>query len=199
MELVGDGGDELLANATEGEQEEDDAGEEDGAQGGLPGDVHALDDGVSEVGVKAHTWRQGKRIVGQGSHHDGTESSAEAGAGGDGRERHAGLGQDRGVHEDDVGHRDEGGEAGEELDAPGGLVLGETEVRFESGSHAWRRPSRCKKFLMGWNRIPQAGVDQPSPPPFSRKVRSRLELAVGRNHLGCTVLEASAQKSLATT
>ena len=130
VELVGDGGDEFLADASEGEQEEDDAGEEDGAEGGLPGDVHALDDGVGEVGVEAHAGGEGEGVVGEGSHHDGAEGGAEAGGSGDGGEGHAGLGEDGGVHEDDVGHRDEGGEAGEELDAPGGLVLVKLEVGF---------------------------------------------------------------------
>jgi hypothetical protein len=48
------------------------------------------------------------------------------------------LREDGRVHEDDVGHRDEGGKAGEEFGAPGGLVLGELEVGFEFGSHAVR-------------------------------------------------------------
>ena len=59
VELVRDGGDEALADASDGEEEEDDAGEEDGAESGLPGDAHALDDGVGEVGVEAHAGREG--------------------------------------------------------------------------------------------------------------------------------------------
>ena len=38
--------------------EEGDAGEEDGAERGLPGDAHAFDDGVREVGVEAHAGRE---------------------------------------------------------------------------------------------------------------------------------------------
>ena len=60
VELVGNGSDELLADASEGEQEEDDSGEEDGSEGGLPGDSHALDDGVGEVGVEAHAGARAK-------------------------------------------------------------------------------------------------------------------------------------------
>ena len=59
VELVRDGADQALADASDGEQEEEDAGEEDGAEGGLPGDVHALDDGVGEVGVEAHAGGEG--------------------------------------------------------------------------------------------------------------------------------------------
>ena len=154
VELVGDGGDEALADASEGKQKEDDAGEEDGAEGGLPGDVHALDDGVGEVGVEAHAGGEGEGVVGEGSHHDGAEGGAEAGGGGDGGEGHAGLREDGGVHEDDVGHRDEGGEAGEDFDAPGGLVLVELEVGFEAGSHA-RRGLQDAWILGGEDRIPE--------------------------------------------
>src|ERR1700758_655090 len=42
VELVGDRRDEALANAGERQREKDDAGEEDGSEGGLPGDVHGL-------------------------------------------------------------------------------------------------------------------------------------------------------------
>ena len=97
--------------------------------------MHAEDDGVSEVGVEAHAGGEGERVVGEGSHEDAAECGAEAGGDGDRGERHAGLGEDGGVHEDDVGHRDEGGEAGEEFGAPGGVVVGEVEVGFETAAH----------------------------------------------------------------
>ena len=154
---------EALADAAEGEQEEDDAGDEDGAEGGLPGHAHALDDGVGEVGVEAHAGREGERIVGERAHQDGAEGRAEAGRGGDGGEGHAGLREDGGVDEDDVGHRDEGGEAGEDLGAPGGLVLGEFEVGFcafdkaWAGSHARRKALRGVGIGSGGNRIPEGG------------------------------------------
>ncbi len=47
-----------------------------------------------------------------------------------------GLRKDRRVHEDDVRHRDEGGEASEDLGAPGGLVL----VEFKVGFCAFNKP-----------------------------------------------------------
>ena len=55
VQLVGNGAEQPLANSAEGEQQEDDAGDEDGSQGRLPGHAHALDHGVGEVGVEAHT------------------------------------------------------------------------------------------------------------------------------------------------
>ncbi len=91
VELVRDGGDEALADSGVGEEEEDAAGEEDGSEGGLPGDAHALDYGVGEVGVEAHAGGEGERVVGDGSHEDGAEGGAEAGGGGDGCDGHSGL------------------------------------------------------------------------------------------------------------
>jgi hypothetical protein len=135
VELVGDGAEEFLADASEGEQKEDDAGEEDRAEGGLPRDAHAFDDGVGEVGVEAHARGEGEWVVGERAHEDGADGGAEAGGGGDGGEGHAGLGEDGWVDEDDVRHRDEGGEAGEDLGAPRGVVGGEAEVLFEASEH----------------------------------------------------------------
>ena len=128
------GGDESLADAGEGEGEEDASREEDCAKGGLPGDTHSFDDSVGEVGVEAHAGREGERVVGERSHKYAAEGRAEAGGGGDGGEGHAGLAEDGGVHEDDVGHRDEGGEAGEDFGAPVGGVGGEAEVVLQAGA-----------------------------------------------------------------
>ena len=135
VELVRDGGEQTLADSGEGEGEEYDAGEEDGSQGGLPGDAHLEDDGVGEVGVEAHAGGQGKGVVGDGSHEDAAEGCAETGGGGDGSDRHSSLREDGGVHEDDVGHRDEGGEAGEDLGAPVGVQVSKSEVGFEFAAH----------------------------------------------------------------
>ncbi len=110
------------------------AGEEDGSEGGLPGDAHAFDDGVGEVGVEAHAGGEGERVVGERSHEDAAEGRAEAGGGGDGGEGHAGFTEDGWVDEDDVGHRDEGGEAGEDLGAPVGGVVGEAEVVLQAST-----------------------------------------------------------------
>jgi hypothetical protein len=96
--------------------------------------VHAFDDGVGEVGVEAHAGCEGKRVVGERSHEDAAEGRAEAGCGSDCGEWHAGFGEDGWIDEDDVGHRDEGGEAGEDLGAPVGGVSGEAEVVLETGA-----------------------------------------------------------------
>ena len=127
-----DGGYEALADSGEGKGEEDDSGEEDGSQCALPGDAHAFDDGVSEVGVEAHAGGECQGVVGERSHEDAAEGRAEAGGGGDGGKRHAGFAEDGRVHEDDVGHRDEGGETGENLGLPVCAESCKAEVAFEA-------------------------------------------------------------------
>ena len=138
VELMRDGSYETLAKAGEGQDEEDDSGEEDGSEGRLPGDAHAFDDGVGEVGVETHSRCEGEGVVGERAHEDAAEGRAEAGGGGDGGEGHAGFGEDGRVHEDDVGHRDEGGEACEDLGAPVGAEAREAEVAFESMAYGQR-------------------------------------------------------------
>ena len=59
VELMGDSCDKTLADAGEGEGEKDDSREKDGAESCLPMDTHAEDDGVGEVGVKAHAGSEG--------------------------------------------------------------------------------------------------------------------------------------------
>ena len=145
VELVGNSGDEALAYAREGECEKDDAGEEDCAEGGLPRNAHAFDDGVGEVGVEAHAGSEGEWVVGERSHEDAAEGRTETGGSGDGGERHSGFREDGRVHEDDVGHRDEGGETGKNFGAPVGGVGGEAEIVLETGAE--RHQARLVPFV----------------------------------------------------
>ena len=132
VELMRDGSDETLTDACVGKGEEDDSGEEDGAESALPGNAHSFNDGVGEVSIEAHAGGEGDGIVGESAHEDAAKGRAEAGRGGYGGQRHTGLRENGRVHEDDVGHRDEGGEAGEDLGTPVGSVAGELEVAFEA-------------------------------------------------------------------
>ena len=94
-------------------------------------------------------------IVGERAHEDGAEGGAEAGGDGDGGEGHAGLVQDGGVDEDNVGHGDEGGEAGEGLGAPRGAVMGEGEVSFQARLQGRHGFSECS----GWGRLRRSTAD----------------------------------------
>jgi hypothetical protein len=158
MKLMGDGSDEALADAREGEGEEDDAGEEDGSEGCGPGDAHTFDDGVGEVGVKAHAGREGEGVVGDCTHEDGAEGGAKAGGGGDRGEGHASLREDGWVDEDDVGHSDEGGKACDDLGAPVGVVMGEAEVLLQAGADGHQGEGSCSALKLG--RIGISGVLQ---------------------------------------
>jgi hypothetical protein len=131
VKLVGDGAENHLADAGGGEREKDDAGEKDRAEGGLPGDVHLEADGVGEVGVEAHAGRERDGIAGDDAHEDGAEGGREAGGGGDGGQGHAGSREDGRVDQDDVGHGQERGDAGQDLGAPVGAQAGEFKVGFE--------------------------------------------------------------------
>ena len=88
-----DGAENHLADAGAGEGEKDDAGDEDRAEGGLPGDVHLEADGVGEVGVEAHAGRERNGIARDDAHEDGAECRGKAGGGGDGGQGHAGGGR----------------------------------------------------------------------------------------------------------
>ena len=122
MELIWDSGDQALANAGEGQSEEDNSGEKHRAECGLPGNSHAVDDGIGKVGVESHTGCQRQRIVRERSHQDAAEGRAKTGGRSNGGQGHAGFAEEGRVHEDDVGHRDEGRQAGKNLGSPVGCV-----------------------------------------------------------------------------
>ena len=71
------------------------------------------DHGSDSVALETTARREGERDVGAQAHENGREAGREAGGGGHGGDRHAGLAQDRGVYRDDIGHREEGGDAGQ--------------------------------------------------------------------------------------
>ena len=60
---------------------------------------------------------------------------AIAAGGGDGSEWHSGSGEDGRVDQHDVGHRQKGGDAGQNLGAPVGSQAREFKVAFESIEH----------------------------------------------------------------
>ena len=105
------------------------------AKGHLPWDAHAFADRISEVGVESHARRQGNRTAGKHAHQDAADGGRQTRRSDDGLEGHAGFLKDGGVHEDDVRHRDEGRESGQNFGAPVGAERVEFEIAFEAGSH----------------------------------------------------------------
>ena len=127
VKLVWNGGEDQLPYAQQGEHQERNAREKDGAERGLPGHAHAFDYGIGEVGVEAHAGSQRDGVAGQSAHQEAARGGGKAGGGRHGGQRHARLVQDGRVDEDDVRHRHEGGEAGQDF----GLPIGAKRLEFE--------------------------------------------------------------------
>ena len=132
VQLIGNGGDDELPHAHGGEQQEGHPGNEDGPQRRLPRDPHPLHHRVREVGVEPHTGRQRDGVSGKASHEAAPHGRRDARGRRHRRQRHAGLMQDGGVDEDDVRHRHEGGEPGQNFGLPGGAEFLELEVVLQT-------------------------------------------------------------------
>ena len=131
-----DRGDDQLADAGEGQQQEGDARDEDAAQRHLPGHAHRPDDGEGEIGVEPHPRRERERHVGARPHQDAGEAGGEAGRRRDRRDGHAGLAQDRRIDQHDIGHGQEGGDAGEDLGAQVAAPRAEARSAVRAGRQA---------------------------------------------------------------
>ncbi|MNP20110.1 hypothetical protein D3C76_1126710 [compost metagenome] len=84
--------------------------------------AHVQNHGIGEEGVQAHARRQRDRVVGDQAHGRRTDGRGQAGGDEDRTFVHAGLAQDAGVDEQDVGHGQEGGDARKNLGAHIGVV-----------------------------------------------------------------------------
>ena len=135
IKLVGNGAENHLADADRGDGQENDAGKKHRAEGRLPRHVHLDADGVSEIGVQAHAGGERDGVAGDDAHQYGAEGRGEAGGGGDGGQGNSGVGQDGRIDQHDVGHGQEGGDAGQNLGAPVGSEAGKFKVGFESLEH----------------------------------------------------------------
>ena len=91
------------------------------------------DDGVGEEGVEPHARRESNRQVGEKAHDEAADGGSETGGDEDSAVIHAGFGEDVGVDEDDVGHRQKGGNAGDGFGAGGSAVCFELEEFVEHG------------------------------------------------------------------
>jgi len=135
VELVGNGVQDHLPDAGTGEGEEKDAGKEDGAQGGLPGDCHLEADGVGEVGVQAHARRQRDGIARDDAHENGGEGRGEASGRRSRFHRYAGVLEDGRIYQHDVSHGQEGGDPGQDFGAPIGAQMLEFKIAFSLFQH----------------------------------------------------------------
>ncbi len=131
LKTIGDSVDDLFADVGEREEQKEQAGEKDDAEGGLPGDAAAENDGVGEVGVERHAGGESDGVVGPKAHDERGNRRGNAGGEEDTVHGHAGFGEDARVDHDDVGHGHEGGEAGEKFAADGGVIFLEMKNALE--------------------------------------------------------------------
>ena len=124
---------DLFADAGDGEREEDHAVDEHHAEGLGPRDALAEHDCEGEERVDAHAGSEGDRVVGQKRHDHRGERGGERGYGDKRALVHAGVGQDVGVDDQNVGHRGEGRQAGLEFAADGGFMAIELEETLQHG------------------------------------------------------------------
>ncbi|MNZ48045.1 hypothetical protein D3C78_657800 [compost metagenome] len=130
-QAAGDAVEQPFADAREGQDHEQHAGEEHRAERDLPAVTHGVDHGVGEEGVQAHARSETDRPVGVEAHEQATEGCGQAG-GDKGRAMiDPGIGHDVRVDENDVGHGDEGRQAGSQFGLHGGAVETELEEPFE--------------------------------------------------------------------
>ena len=105
--------------------------DENRRQGHLPADPERADDTESEIGVEAHAGRQCDRKVGQKSHRQAGQSRRQRRRRGDILGRHASLGKDLRIDDEDVGHGEKSHHARTHLRPHAGAVLFEPEDAFE--------------------------------------------------------------------
>ena len=151
-----DGIDDPRPDRGHADDQEQDAGQEHRAERHLPGVMQSLDDAVGEIGVHPHARRQRQRIIGEQRHQQGGEGGGEARRDENRAAIHPRIGQDQRVDEDDVGHRQIGRRAGDDLDANWCCRprrrRGRSLIVYRRGSRAARR-----------RRVSTAEVDPASP------------------------------------
>ena len=131
LEILRDRVDDPLSDARDGEEKEDHARDEDGAETGLPAEARGAADVVREKGGDAEARGHDHRIVRPESHDKGHDDRRQNDGARDGGSVHAGVGEHGGNHEDEVAARHEGREAAEEFLANGGFVFLQAEKPLE--------------------------------------------------------------------
>ena len=115
--------DDVLTHFGEREEQKEEPGEEDDAEGGLPGHAAAKNDGVCEVGIEGHARREGDGVVGPQTHDQRGDRGRNASGEENAVNGHATFREDARVDDDHVGHGHEGGQPREQFAADGGLVF----------------------------------------------------------------------------
>ena len=131
---AGDRVDQVGPDLRDGHEDEQDAFDEDGGQGELPVVAHREADREDEEGVQAHAGGEAEGLLRVEGHDEGTDDGGQGGRREDGALRHPVEGaEDAGVDGQDVGHRQEGRDARDDL-RPDIVLLG---IKSESLVQEW--------------------------------------------------------------
>ncbi len=120
-----------LAHPGQRQHQKRDARHQHATERHRPGHAHLLHHGKAEIGIEPHARRQRQRGVGNHPHQDRGKGCGKAGRSGNRGHRHAGLAQDRGVDEHDIGHRQERGAPRQNFGARGRAARAEREIAVE--------------------------------------------------------------------
>jgi hypothetical protein len=131
LKAVGDAIDDLLAYVGQRKEKEEEAGEKDNAERGLPWNAASNDDGISEVRVEGHARSKGDRVICPDTHDERGNRSRNAGGEENALDRHACFGEDSRIDDDHIGHRHERRQAAKKLPADGGVVFVEVKQPLE--------------------------------------------------------------------
>jgi hypothetical protein len=112
------------------------SGEKHDAERRLPRNVHAEANGIGEVGVERHAGRKGDGIIGVKPHHKCGDRGRNARREQNAFLRHPGLRENLWIHDDDVRHRHERGQAAEHFLANRGLIFRQLEIALQQFASA---------------------------------------------------------------
>ncbi len=173
LQVVRDRIDDVLPDAEHRDQKEDHARAEHRRQRLLPAVFVGQHHGEGEEGVDAHAGRERDRIIGVQRHHHRAHRRRHAGGDEHRAGVHAGLAEDRWVDEDDVDHRQERGQAGDEFGADVGALRLEAEIALQR-----RRGRRIAAGFFAPFCCPLGHFDPPSLP--KRKPNAPFRCASGQ-------------------
>ncbi len=129
--------DEPPPDSGERQDQEDHARDEDGAERLLPAIAELPDDRECKEGVEPHARRHGDRPVGPEAHDGRTDRRGKAGRDEDGVAVHPRAGKNLRIDEDDVSHRDEGRDAGNDFRSNVRLQFSQLEEAAEHVRPPW--------------------------------------------------------------
>ena len=125
------GVDDPLACPEDAEEQEQDAGDENGPKCDLPGETHSENDAVRKIGIETHAWRHRDGVVGIKTHDEGANRRSQACRHEHRVAVHAGIRKDQRIDKYDVGHGQERRNAGKDFSPYGHAVFRKFKIRIK--------------------------------------------------------------------